>query len=87
MEKQDVKIGRINALKGATPVDLTAVMLKLQSLTSRLEEQTSDSKDHSDRLESIENLMSKMLDELVAIKEILASSRGIRFVPESDDSD
>ena len=87
MEKQDVKIGRFNALKGATPVDLTAVMLKLQSLTSRLEEQTSDSKDHSDRLENIENLMSKMLDELVAIKEILASSRGIRFVPESDDSD
>ena len=87
MEKQDVKIGRINGLKDATPLDLTAVILKLQRLTTRLEEQTSDTKNHAERLESIENLMSKMLDELVAIKEILASSRGIRFVPESDDSD
>ncbi len=87
MEKQEVKIGRINTLKGAMPLDLTAVMLKLQTLTTRLEEQTSDSKDHSDRLENIENLMSKMLDELVAIKEILASSRGIQSVAESDDSD
>ncbi len=31
--------------------------------------------------------MTQALEELVSIKDILASSRGMGFVPESDDSD
>ena len=42
--------------------------------------------DHSRRLENLENLMTRVLEELVAIKEILASSRGMGFAPESDES-
>ena len=87
METQEVKVGRINTLNGSMLLDQTAVMLLLKKLSSCLEEQTSISKEHSDRLESLENLMSKMLDELVAIKGILASSSGMGSVPESDDSD
>ena len=87
METQDVKVGRINTLNGSMLLDQTAVMLLLKMLSSRLEEQTSISKEHSDRLENLENLMSKMLDELVAIKGILASSSGTGSVPDSGDSD
>ena len=43
--------------------------------------------DHSQRLDNLEKLMARVLEELVAIKEILAASRGMGFAPEADDSD
>lgn len=59
----------------------------LQEHTSILQEHSTILLDHSKRLENLENLMTRVLEELVAIKEILASSRGIGFAPEPDDSD
>ncbi|MCY3834581.1 MAG: hypothetical protein OXG85_16325 [Chloroflexi bacterium] len=44
-------------------------------------------REHSERLDNLENLMTRVIEELVAIKEILASSRGMGFAPDSDDSD
>ncbi len=59
----------------------------LQEHTLILQEHSMILLDHSKRLENLENLMTRVLEELVAIKEILASSRGIGFAPEPDDSD
>ena len=58
----------------------TQILRIQQEHSLRLEE-------HSERLANLEKLMTRVLEELVAIKEILASSRGIGFVPESDNSD
>ena len=48
-----------------------------------LNEHTAILKDHSARLESLEKLMARVLEELVAIREILSSPRGMGFTPES----
>ena len=76
METQDVKVGKINDLTGAALIDQNALMLLLQKLSTQIDEQTTQSKDHGDRLEKIESLISQMLKELVTIKEIMASSKG-----------
>ena len=59
----------------------------LQEHTKILQEHSRILLDHSKRIENLENLMTRVLEELVAIKEILASSRGMGFVPESIDGD
>ena len=48
-----------------------------------LNEHTAILKDHSARLENLEKLMARVLEELVAIREILSSPRGMGFTPES----
>ena len=87
MDTQDVKIGRISDFKRTAPIDQTAILLLLRKLATRIDEQSAESKDTSERLENIENMMSQMLEELVAIKEILASSRGMGFAPEPEAGD
>ena len=52
-----------------------------------LKEHSAILQEHSTRLANLEQIMSRVLDELVAIKEILAASRGMGFVPESDEKD
>ena len=59
----------------------------LQEHTAILREQSKILLDHSKRLDNLENLMKGVLEELVAIKEILASSRGMGFAPEPADGD
>ena len=59
----------------------------LKEHSAILKEHSAILKEHSSRLANLEQIMSKVLDELVAIKEILAASRGMGFVPESDDKD
>ena len=59
----------------------------LQEHSKILQEHSKILLDHSERLQNLENLMTRVLEELVAIKEILASSRGMGFAPEPDDSD
>ena len=59
----------------------------LMEHTAILKEHSAILKEHSTRLANLEQLMSRVLEELVAIKEILVSSRGMGFVPESDDKD
>ena len=59
----------------------------LQEHTLILHEHTKILLDHSKRLENLENLMTSVLEELVVIREILSTSRGMGFVPEPDDSD
>ena len=73
METQDVKVGRINNLKRAMPLDQTALFLLAHKLSAGSDERTKLSKDQADR---IEKLLSRMLEELVAIKGMLAASRG-----------
>lgn len=87
METHDVKIGRISDFKGTALIDQTAILLLLRKLVTRIDDQSAVSKDSAERLESIENMMTQMLEELVAIKEILASSRGIGFAPEPEAGD
>ena len=41
--------------------------------------------EHSKRLANLEQLVTRVLEKLVAIKEIPASSRGMGFVPEPGD--
>jgi len=55
-----------------------------QTLPTRIREQTAASKDQAERLENIENLMSRMPKELIAIKEILALAGGANNIGESD---
>ncbi|MCY3798274.1 MAG: hypothetical protein OXG84_10715 [Chloroflexi bacterium] len=43
--------------------------------------------DHSKRLENLEDLMTRVVEELVSIREILDSSRGMGFAPEPGDSE
>ncbi len=64
-------------------LDEHSTILKEHSII--LMEHTAILKEHSSRLANLERIMSKVLDELVAIKEILVASRGMGFVPESDD--
>ena len=59
----------------------------LQEHSKILQEHSKILLEHSRRLENLENLMTRVLEELVAIKEILASSRGMGFVPESSGGD
>ena len=83
MEKQDVKVGRINDLKGGPLIDQIALMQLQQKLSSHTSEQSTLSKESAERLKNIENLMFQILDELVAIKEILASSSAMNSAEES----
>lgn len=80
MEKQDVQVGQINALQGASLGDQLGLKLMLQALSTCMEEQTAASKDQALRLENIENLMSQILNELIAIKEILPSTSSTDIV-------
>ncbi|MCY4063904.1 MAG: hypothetical protein OXG53_16145 [Chloroflexi bacterium] len=59
----------------------------LQEHTKILQEHSRTLLDHSKRLDNLENLMTRVLEELIAIKEILASSRGMGFALEPKDSD
>ncbi len=59
----------------------------LQEHTQILQEHSRILLDHSKRLENLEMLMTRVLEELVAIKEILASSRGMGFAPEPEAGD
>ena len=59
----------------------------LQEHTKILQEHSKILQEHSKRIDNLENLMTRVLEELVAIKELLASSRGMGFAPEPIDSD
>lgn len=59
----------------------------LQEHSRILKEHSGILLEHSKRLENLEDLMTRVVEELVAIKEILASSRGIGFAPEPAESE
>lgn len=73
MEAQDLRITRLE--------DIMETVVNNQTQILRIQQE------HSERLANLEKLMTRVLEELVAIKEILASSRGMGFAPESGDSD
>lgn len=94
MEAQDLGITRLEDIM-ETAVSNQAQILRIQqeqsgrldTVVERLDGHTAILEDHSMRLENLEKLMTRVLEELVAIKEILATSRGIGFAPEPGDSD
>ena len=54
----------------------------LKEHSAILKEHSAILKEHSTRLENLENLMSRVLNELVEIKELLAARPGMGFSPE-----
>ena len=77
MEAQELRISRLEDIMETAVSNQTQILSIQQQHTDRLEE-------HSQRLENLEQLMPRLLEELVAIKEILASSRGMGFAPDPD---
>ncbi|MCY3978408.1 MAG: hypothetical protein OXG23_09945 [Chloroflexi bacterium] len=61
--------------------------LILQEHSTILQEHSRILLDHSKRLENLEDLMTRVVEELVSIREILDSSRGMGFAPEPGDSE
>lgn len=80
MEAQELRIARLEDIMEMVVSNQTQILRNQQEHTARLEE-------HSQRLDNLERLMTRMVEELVAIKEILASSRGMGFAPEPDDGE
>lgn len=76
METQDVKVGRINDLNGGTLTAQIALMQLQEKLGRRLREESTPSDGNTDGLKNIESLLSRILDELIAIRILLASSGG-----------
>ena len=62
-----------------------SVVLKEHSAILR--EHTAILREHSARLGNLENLGSRIVEELVAIKDILASPKGMGFTPEPENKD
>ena len=94
MEAQDLRITRLEDIMETAVTNQTHILRMLQeqsqrldTVVERLDEHTTILEDHSMRLENLENLMTRVLEELVAIKEILASSRAIGFAPEPEAGD
>ena len=94
MEAQDARLNYLEEIMISTAKTqsetlrlLKGISERVEQNSARLDEHSKILKDHSKRLENLERLMTQVLEELVAIKEILASPRGIGFLPESDDSD
>lgn len=72
MEAQELRISRLE--------DIMETVVSNQTQTLRIQQE------HTDRLDNLEQLMTRMVEELVAIKEILATTRGMGFAPEADES-
>ena len=86
METHDVKVGRINDLKGGSLVDQIKLLQLQQKLSPRNREESAPPNEQADRLENIESLLSQMLKELVAIREMLASSEVAEHSDEANNS-
>jgi len=80
LEAQELRISRLEDIMETVVSNQTQSLRIQQEHSKRLDEQ-------SQRLENLEQLITRVLEELVAIKEILASSRGMGFVPDSDDGE
>lgn len=72
-ETQEMRLRRLEDIMG-TMVENQTQILRIQQ-------------EHSQRLANLEELMGRAVEELVAIREILATSRGMGFAPEPDDSE
>ncbi|MCY3914974.1 MAG: hypothetical protein OXG49_03075 [Chloroflexi bacterium] len=83
MEPQDVKVGRINDVKGASLIDQIALMQLQRELSAGKREESTIFKEGAERLKNIENLMAKMVEEMVAIRKLLESSDRTKVVRES----
>ena len=59
----------------------------LEEHSAILREHSAILREHSARLGNLENLGSRIVEELVAIKDILASPRGMGFTPEPENKD
>ena len=72
-ETQEMRLRRLE--------DIMETAVKNQTQIIRIQQE------HSTRLANLEELVGRVVEELVAIREILDSSRGMGFAPEPDDSD
>ena len=75
-ESQETQEMRLRRLE-----DMMVTVVNNQTQILRIQQE------HSTRLANLEELMGRAVEELVAIREILASSRGMGFAPEPDDSE
>lgn len=83
MERQNVRVGRINFPQGASLGDQLELMQLRRELRARKREDSTLSPESAERLRNIESLMSLMLEELVVIRKLLESSNGEKVASES----
>lgn len=87
LQEQSKRLDEIAARLDAHDLTLQEHTEILREHSKILLEHSKLLREQSERLDNLENLMTRVVEELVAIKEILASSRGMGFAPDSDDRD
>ena len=101
LQKIDARVQEHSAvLKEHTAIlkDHTAILMEhsvilnehsatLKEHSAILKEHSAILKEHSARLGNLEKLGSRIVEELVAIKDILSSPRGMGFTPEPENKD
>ena len=94
LESQELRIDRLDKLIVVTVENQTATLRLLQKIDARVQEHSAVLKEHSEilkehaiRLSNLESLVARIFEELVAIKDILTSPRGMGFTPEPENTD
>ncbi len=94
LESQELRIDRLDKLIVVTVENQTATLRLLQKIDARvqehsavLKEHTAILEEHAIRLSNLESLVARIFEELVAIKDILASPRGMGFTPEPENTE
>ena len=94
LESQELRIDRLDKLIVVTVENQTATLRLLQKIDARvqehsaiLKEHTAILEEHAIRMSNLESLVARIFEELVAIKDILASPRGMGFTPEPENKD
>lgn len=93
LETQDLRIDRLDKLIVVTIENQTATLGLLRSIERQINEHSAILREHSailnehsNRLSNLEDLVARIFEELVAIKDMLAAPRSMGFTPEPDDS-
>ena len=83
LETQDLRIDRLDKLIVVTIENQTATLGLLRSIEGRVNEHSAILKEHSailnehsKRLSNLEDLVARIFEEVVAIKDMLAARRG-----------
>ena len=89
IENQTATLGLLRSIEGQ--VNRHSAILSehsaiLNEHSAILKEHSAILKEHSNRLSNLEDLVARIFEELVAIKDMLAAPRSMGFTPEPDDT-
>ena len=87
LQKIDARVQEHSAILEEHTAILEEHSVVLKEHSAILREHSAILREHSARLGNLENLGSRIVEELVAIKDILASPRGMGFTPEPENKD